>query len=81
MRDKDDIKENVWEEFKDSKEILKFLYDVIIKKEKWVWLSNSRCKYVELRMDMRNGGFILKDRHGNRITFDELKYQYGSEEI
>lgn len=43
----------------------------------WHWPMNTRCKYVELRVDMRDGGCIIKDREGKRITPAELAYQYG----
>lgn len=33
----------------------------------------SRCKYVSLRFDMRDGAFIILDRDGKRIEFQELK--------
>lgn len=42
----------------------------------WLWAQNSRCKYVELRIDMRNLSALLKDRDGNYITPDQLLYQY-----
>lgn len=41
----------------------------------WVWVKNGRCKYVNLTIDMRDGGFVLLDRHRNRISLDELKRQ------
>lgn len=43
---------------------------------KWLWYANSRCKYVELRIDMRDGGCIIKDRWGARISPAQLAYQY-----
>ena len=46
---------------------------------KWSWVANSRCKYIELRIDMRDGGCIIKDRKGNRISPAELNYQYGKD--
>jgi hypothetical protein len=45
---------------------------------KWAWFANSRCKYVELRIDMRDGGCIIRDREGTRISPAELAYQYRS---
>jgi len=42
----------------------------------WSWIKNSLCKYIKLSIDMRDGGFILMDRDGNRISLDQLKYQY-----
>jgi hypothetical protein len=47
--------------------------------EGWLWVRNSRCKYVELRIDMRDGGHLLFDRDGARIHFEELKFQHGKD--
>lgn len=42
----------------------------------WSWARNTRCKYIELRFDMRDGGFVMCDREG-RISIPELEWQYG----
>lgn len=42
---------------------------------KWTWQANSRCKYLELRIDMRDGGCIVKDREGDRINPADLARQ------
>ena len=47
--------------------------------KKWSWVMNSKCKYVELRVDMRDGGCIIKDGEGNRINPEDLAYQYQGE--
>jgi hypothetical protein len=44
----------------------------------WKWTRNSLCKYIELRIDMRDGGFILKNDRGERISLKQLQYQYKS---
>lgn len=41
----------------------------------WNWTANSKCKYITLRIDMRDGCLILKDRDDNPITLEELKHQ------
>ncbi len=43
---------------------------------KWSWMKNTKCKYVTLRVDMRDGGCIIKDRDGNRIDPKDLEYQF-----
>jgi hypothetical protein len=43
----------------------------------WYWGSNSRCKYIELRIDTRDGGCILRDRESVRITPAQLAKQLG----
>lgn len=49
----------------------------------WSWVRNSQCKYISLRIDMRDGAFVILNREGNRIPFEQLKYQYkvGDEEV
>jgi hypothetical protein len=42
---------------------------------RWTWLRNSRCKYVELRVDMRSGHCIIRDRDGKRINPEDLAFQ------
>lgn len=32
-----------------------------------LWLCDSRLKYLSLRIDTRDGGFIVSDRDGNQI--------------
>lgn len=51
------------------------VFDALTRGE-WTWTANSRCKYVELRIDMRDGGCIIKDREGVRISAEQLAYQY-----
>lgn len=41
----------------------------------WSWVWNPRCKYINLRIDMRDGHCVIFDRDGNRITLDELAHQ------
>jgi len=45
----------------------------------WSWARNHQCKYVGLRIDMRDGGFVILNRDGQRISFEQLKWQYRSE--
>ena len=46
---------------------------------RWSWARNMDCKYVNIRIDMRDGGFILIDSKGKRISLDALKFQYKGE--
>ena len=48
--------------------------DVVSAKE-WTWSRNHHCKYISLRIDTRDGKCIIKDRHGEVITLDEVKRQ------
>jgi len=43
---------------------------------KWRWSRNTKCKYVTIRIDMRDGMCLLMDRDGERISLEELAFQY-----
>jgi len=74
------IDRNSWE---------KFVFDDIIptvketlekvKKREWSWGKNQDCKYIDIRIDMRDGGAILCSR-SRRISLDQLKYQWKPED-
>lgn len=42
---------------------------------KWDWVWNPRCKYINIRIDMRDGHCVIFDRDGKQITLEELQYQ------
>ena len=67
------IENNIWD---DSEEVLTAIRDLLTTRQ-WHWLENPRCKYVEVRIDMRDGMCILKDRDGKRILVKDLEYQRG----
>jgi hypothetical protein len=78
----DKIETNTWE----GTEQLKDLFDFILKvatdcplseryKRGWDWTKNFDCKYIDIRIDMRDGGFILRNREGKRIELKDLKHQ------
>jgi hypothetical protein len=54
---------NQWHHFNDVVPVLK-----AAQAGEWHWFENTRCKYIELRIDMRDLGCIIKDREGQRIT-------------
>lgn len=56
------------------KEVLK-----LVPSFEWSWARNWACKYVNIRIDMRDGHAILVSRDG-RISREQLRYQYKSEE-
>jgi hypothetical protein len=62
---------NVWDSIDDFIAVLEAM-----RAGDWVWVRNSRCKYVELRVDMRNGGCLIRDQHGNRINPSDLRFQF-----
>ncbi len=53
--------------------VLSFI-DLVLQK-KWRWIKNSKCKYVNLRIDTRDLSCIIEDRHGNEITIEQLLEQ------
>lgn len=44
----------------------------------WSWVRNTDCKYINVRIDMRDGHVLLTDRNGKIITIDQLRHQYKS---
>lgn len=48
----------------------------IINNPDWAWSLNTRCKYLNIRLDTRTHHCIVEDRNGVPITLDELRYQY-----
>ena len=48
----------------------------VLNSKEWTWAANQRCKYLNLRVDMRDGHCLIKDRHNQTITLEELKHQY-----
>lgn len=46
----------------------------------WSWARNWACKYISIRIDMRDGAFVLVNRDGERISLEQLKYQYNGED-
>lgn len=64
---------NVWDHVKDVWAVLGRVSD-----GSWVWFRNTRCKYIDVRIDMRSGNCIIKDNDGNRINPSDLAYQYSS---
>lgn len=72
---KEKIETNTWDHLDAFLKVYKQM-----KEGKWTWVKNMDCKYVELRVDMRDGGCILMNRRGKRIDPKDLEYQYRSDE-
>ena len=85
MEFKDKLEKNEWEKKQPTlQEVVDFIKEVtegeyLKRSSGWTWIKNTPCKYVELRIDMRDGGFVITDRDSNRISFEALKYQYSKE--
>lgn len=69
---KQKIATNTWDHIDDVLPILE-----AARRGDWNWFNNWRHKYIEIRIDMRDGGCILKDRDGNRIEPADLHKQSG----
>jgi len=67
-------KKNIWDHIAQFEKIYNKM-----KKGEWSWTRNSRCKYVDLRVDMRDGGCIIMDNKGERISPEQLAFQYSKE--
>ena len=73
---------NIWDNLRS---IMPLLHEVMDKRtmsemiKGWSWVRNSPCKYVDIRIDMRNGGCIIKGESGKRISPSQLLYQYSAE--
>lgn len=61
---------NTWNHFGEILPTLKK-----ISRGEWFWGNNSRCKYVEIRLDTRDGGCILYDRDRVRISPEQFAHQ------
>ena len=61
---------NVWDHIDDVLAVIE-----LARAGKWNWTGNWDCKYVEVRIDMRDGGCLIKDREGKRINPADLRKQ------
>ena len=62
---------NTWDNIDDVIKVLN-----LMKEGKWSWMNNSQCKYLHLRLDMRDGGCLIKNRYDMRIDPSDLEYQH-----
>jgi hypothetical protein len=71
---KDKIDLNIWDHIDSINKVLE-----LVKQDKWHWYNNSRCKYINVTICMRDGSCIIRDSRGDRIDAKDLEYQYTSE--
>lgn len=67
-------KQNIWDHFGPVLKVLKKA-----SQGKWTWTQNTQCKYIDLRIDMRTGHCILKNRNGDRINIEDFEKQVCNE--
>lgn len=63
---------NVWDHIDDALAVIE-----LARAGQWHWCENMRCKYITLRIDMRDGGCIIRDGDDNRINPADLIAQRG----
>ena len=68
---KQKIASNTWDHFGDILPTLK-----AISRGDWCWGANTRCKYIEIRIDTRDGGCILYDSKRVRISPEQFAHQH-----
>lgn len=68
---KEKEEKNIWDSIQDFLDILN--------DKDWKWTKNPKYKYVNLRIDMRDGGCIFMDDDRKRVDPSEIKYQYGKD--
>lgn len=51
----------------------------LIESKEWSWVRNMDSKYVDIRIDMRDGGFVITNRDGKRINLEQIKWQFDYE--
>ena len=65
-----------WDNKDTLREVSAFIDELAAKENhSWSWVKNWDCKYIDIRVDMRDGHFTMRNKEGVRITLDELKYQ------
>jgi hypothetical protein len=64
---------NVWDHIDDVLPVIE-----AARAGKWTPYENMACKYIELRIDMRDGGCLIRNARGERINPSDLRAQpYG----
>lgn len=60
-------------EWRNISEIMPVLV-YMVKSRHWEWYTTShKYKYIDLRIDMRDGHAVIKNREGEPITLKELE--------
>jgi hypothetical protein len=74
------IEANNWHEHLELDALIAAIKHRVGSKPHWHWVRNPDCKYIDIRIDMRDGGWVLLNRDRERISPDQLKHQedYGT---
>lgn len=73
------IETNTWDHIDDVLSVLDRALLPHENPDRWSWSRNTECKYLDVRIDMRDGGCIIRDRHDKRIDPKQLAWQYSEE--
>jgi hypothetical protein len=66
------VTENTWDSIEDFLDVLSDS-----RSGKWKWYLNPKYKYVNIRVDMRDGGCIFLTDGKQRVDPSAVKHQYG----
>jgi hypothetical protein len=69
------IKKNMWDSIDDFLDVL-----TMAREGKWRWAMNPKFKYVNIRVDMRDGGCLILDDNDKRVDPKDLLFQYGKKD-
>lgn len=59
----------------DTQRVIEILQQAMC--SQWNWSNNTRCKHIDLKIDMRGHSCQVRDREGIVISIEKLKHQYG----
>lgn len=73
------IEHNIWHDIDQLDLFIQTIKKLSVENDwTWSWSRNNNCKYINLRFDMRDGGFVLTDGERKRIDLPQLEWQYKS---
>lgn len=69
-----DFKNNEWHSIQDIDELISIIKQCATCPDfTWSWSRDFSLKYISVKIDMRDGGFLILDREGTRIDLDRIK--------
>lgn len=73
------VEMNMWHKREELDEVIETIKRLSTEdNDEWSWAYNFDCKYVDIRFDMRDGAFTLRNKNGDRMCLEQLKWQYKS---
>lgn len=68
------LENNIWHSVEELEAFVAVIKKLSAPDSGWAWARNWNCKYITLRIDMRDGGFILANDK-ERISLQQLEHQ------